>query len=840
MGAFAPPPLSSHEGADPTFKPPPLSSHQGPEQPQKPEQPGFWQRFGETVISPVMGAGQYFDLISHPGAMGVAAAEAAAQNYAQHGNVPRAILSATPAAPITEDLAEGNIRGLAGTAAGTVLLGGIAHSPETSARVAGTIARGATRAAEFAKRIPPEATAAAVGTSVGYHIAGPEGAAIGGLIGERVGSRIAARTAAARPAPIEPPIPETPVGPTVEQATASPATAEAAPAAPSGRAVPAGYDVVKGWAAEQPSGVTPAMIQRRFRVPYAQALDYANNLQRDGFTVSRTPIGELPARPQPVPAEPAVTPEAPEPAVTPPVTPQAAEPVAIQPDPVKQAQAFRDAVDAMRARRGLPPLQRPAETPATAPETPQAAPQTPAPVPETAKAAPEIPPAAPETAQAAPEAPTPTPQPVIEPTQANNPGPAYTDMFRKAGWTAQNVQDILHNDQAWNKIAGGEGAPVDPSGKPFEPPTPIERLEILARMRQAEAAAGTSTAWPPREPTAPETPTATPPASEATAQPQVDTAIVEPEITAFTPAEKPQYVPPQRAGIADKFAKFLLEHDYTPDGIEAMKKNEPEKYQNLLNNLGPVHKPKYKPSADTMASTLERMRALRGETPAIDVRQAIKQAVGVETPEATPPKAAPAETVQAEPEEQSISSAPDSESVIAQATKNIERYVKESGRDLARNNLHTNPDLPYLKGFDDLQRTLDTLDQRAPEMTLQQWKDETYLEPPLNIQRWGSATERPLTRQEAAMINRASENRPGLGPSVEAGDLPSNRQADLFREDRGGRRFWMQERIAEHRRLVEQALKEGRPVSPEVLADYPDLQPKPPKKARRTTAAAAQ
>lgn len=177
------------------------------------------------------------------------------------------------------------------------------------------------------------------------------------------------------------PAPEAPVvGPTVEQAAAAPAEA-AAPAA-----APAGYDAVLQWASSIPDAISPAMIQRQFGVSYAEALRYADKLRFDGVKVGRPPIGELPARTVPPAEQPAPVVET----ATAEAAPAARE---LPPDPFKQTQAFRDAVDAMRARRngrGTPaaPTTPPAPQPSQPVPAPAPAPAAPAPASEIATAPP--------------------------------------------------------------------------------------------------------------------------------------------------------------------------------------------------------------------------------------------------------------------------------------------------------------------------------------------------------------------------------------------------------------------------------------------------------------------
>lgn len=125
------------------------------------------------------------------------------------------------------------------------------------------------------------------------------------------------------------------------------------------------------------------------------------------------------------------------------------------------------------------------------------------------------------------------------------------------------------------------------------------------------------------------------------------------------------------------------------------------------------------------------------------------------------------------------------EQVEAKARKNIESLDGEL-REKALNNLGEGT--PKLPGFLRLQRTLDDLDARAPSMTQKEWDDNIYFNAPVEMMRWGYSENRPLTRQEAEILNdlrddflSKREYAPVTGkkikesdwPVVSAGDFPT-------------------------------------------------------------------
>jgi hypothetical protein len=128
-----------------------------------------------------------------------------------------------------------------------------------------------------------------------------------------------------------------------------------------------------------------------------------------------------------------------------------------------------------------------------------------------------------------------------------------------------------------------------------------------------------------------------------------------------------------------------------------------------------------------------------------------------------------------------------------------------------------------------VQAALDDLDAKAPTLTLKEWKDQAYFRSPSRgVMKWGSEYDRPLTRQEAHMLNQrrsrmlSDENLQEM-PLAVAGEPPKTRLQMEFLD-----RDWAEGRASQHRDLVEQALADGKTVPPQVLADYPDLASKAP------------
>jgi len=116
------------------------------------------------------------------------------------------------------------------------------------------------------------------------------------------------------------------------------------------------------------------------------------------------------------------------------------------------------------------------------------------------------------------------------------------------------------------------------------------------------------------------------------------------------------------------------------------------------------------------------------------------------------------------------------EAIEDKAKKNIE-LLDEDLRKKSINNLGEGE--PRSPGFLRLQRQLDELDSKASEMTQEEWNKNIYFKSPVNMLRWGSPENRPLTRQEAVILNKARENfltrreyAPVTGKKIKASDWP--------------------------------------------------------------------
>lgn len=186
----------------------------------------------------------------------------------------------------------------------------------------------------------------------------------------------------------------------------------------------------------------------------------------------------------------------------------------------------------------------------------------------------------------------------------------------------------------------------------------------------------------------------------------------------------------------------------------------------------------------------------------------------------------------------------------------IEQKAKESVKSLATdrqqlvNNIFNEDNTSTSVGFVVLQRELDNLDAKAHTMTLAEWGNKIYFSPPNQLLRWGHPEERPLTRQESEILNQVRREaiinktfqsdriNEKNWPETNPGGLPTQHQAEwLSGEFDEGRRedlsraLWGKYRVKQHKLLVEQALREGKPVPAEVLAEYPDVQKEAVKKA---------
>jgi len=138
-------------------------------------------------------------------------------------------------------------------------------------------------------------------------------------------------------------------------------------------------------------------------------------------------------------------------------------------------------------------------------------------------------------------------------------------------------------------------------------------------------------------------------------------------------------------------------------------------------------------------------------------------------------------------------------------------------------------DLAY-REYQRLQKKLDEIDKNAWKITKRKWMSKQFFESPLEIQKWGQKTERFLTKQEAEMINEVLKKRPDLAekiPEAKAEQFPHPKHIDLLIDKYEGNvrkpGLWSLMWDELHKRRIEQALKEGKPVPPEVLKDYPDL-----------------
>ena len=129
------------------------------------------------------------------------------------------------------------------------------------------------------------------------------------------------------------------------------------------------------------------------------------------------------------------------------------------------------------------------------------------------------------------------------------------------------------------------------------------------------------------------------------------------------------------------------------------------------------------------------------------------------------------------------------EEVETYALKNI-MLLEPEAREKALNNLGEGT--PKQPGFLRIQRTLDELDSRASEMSPNEWRDNIYFNSPINMMRWSYVEHRPLTKQEAKILNGLREAilkreyAPVTGkrisdkdwPEVKGGDLPTTMQAE--------------------------------------------------------------
>lgn len=137
--------------------------------------------------------------------------------------------------------------------------------------------------------------------------------------------------------------------------------------------------------------------------------------------------------------------------------------------------------------------------------------------------------------------------------------------------------------------------------------------------------------------------------------------------------------------------------------------------------------------------------------------------------------------------------------------------------------------------FAEQQQQLDLLDAEGASLTEEEWRGRITFSPPNVLLRWGQAEERPLTRQEARILNDylptiwTREHLPGSGarinhandwPIAQAGDRPTEAQAATLSA------FWRSNRLALHRALVENAWREGAPYS-ESAARYYGFIPAP-------------
>ncbi len=115
------------------------------------------------------------------------------------------------------------------------------------------------------------------------------------------------------------------------------------------------------------------------------------------------------------------------------------------------------------------------------------------------------------------------------------------------------------------------------------------------------------------------------------------------------------------------------------------------------------------------------------------------------------------------------------------------------------------------------------LDERAWQMTRQEWSDRVFFQPPNTLIGWGHPLARPLTRTEAELLNEYRERvlDPVLYsrlPPAEVGKPPTTeQQVEVIG------RYWGQARMREHERFVRLALSEGKSIPERVLADYPEL-----------------
>jgi hypothetical protein len=166
--------------------------------------------------------------------------------------------------------------------------------------------------------------------------------------------------------------------------------------------------------------------------------------------------------------------------------------------------------------------------------------------------------------------------------------------------------------------------------------------------------------------------------------------------------------------------------------------------------------------------------------------------------------------------------------ITANARRSIQSLPPER-RELVENFMHDNPRTKGSAGFVTLQKELDALDAlaRSGEITREEWGKHIFFQPPNTLLRWGHPEERPLTRQEAQILN---DHKPQVDttnklrdqkkdwPRVKAGDLPTQDQVESltgqFEEGRRpGMGLWGERRMQQYDTLRKGELEQPGLVS---------------------------